>query len=162
MEFPAFSRSDAPGLALSVVVCEAVGAAPSLVTASTVATWYPTLQKPALTPPNWVFGPVWTTLFFLLGVAAYLVVREGSGRARTVAMALFVGQYAFNVAWTLAFFGGRNVEGGLVVIGVLWALIVATAWAFDRVDRRAAVLLLPYLVWVSFAAYLNYAIWTLN
>jgi len=157
-----FSRDDIPGLALAIVICEAVGAAPALVTATGPQSWYATLVKPALAPPNWVFGPVWTTLFFLIGVAVYLVLRDGRGNPRRVAFALFVAQYVLNVAWTLVFFGGENIAGGLVVITGLWALIAATILAFYRVSRTAALLLVPYLAWVSFAAVLNYELYRLN
>jgi benzodiazapine receptor len=156
------SRDDLPGLALAVVICNAVGASPALLTAGTVETWYETITQPALAPPNWVFGPVWTLLFTLLGVAVYLVLRHGGGRARTLALALFVGQYAFNVAWTLVFFGDQNIAGGLAVILVLLALIAATLGAFWRVRKEAGLLLVPYLLWVAFATYLNYAFWVLN
>ncbi|MFB6078729.1 MAG: TspO/MBR family protein [Halarchaeum sp.] len=157
-----FSREDVPGLALAIIVCEVVGAAPALVTATGSGSWYATLARPALAPPNWVFGPVWTTLFALLGVAAYLVLRDGRGRERQVAFGLFVAQYALNVAWTLVFFGSESIAGGLAVIAALWVLIAATIAAFARVDRAAALLLLPYLAWVSFATYLNYAFYQLN
>jgi benzodiazapine receptor len=156
------SRDDLPGVVLAVVVCNVVGASPALVTAGSVDGWYQTLVQPALAPPNWVFGPVWTVLFTLLGVAAYLVLRDGRGRERTLAFGLFVGQYVLNVAWTMVFFGGQNVDGALVVVVALWLLIAATLAAFYRVRRAAGRLLVPYLGWVGFAAYLNYAYWTLN
>jgi tryptophan-rich sensory protein len=156
------SWGDLPGVALAVVVCNAVGASPALVTATGSGTWYDSLVQPALAPPSWVFAPVWTTLFTLLGVAAYLVLRDGAGRRRTVAFGLFVAQYVLNVAWTLVFFGGRDIAGGLVVVAGLWLLIAATLAAFYRVRRAAGYLLVPYLAWVSFAAYLNYAFWALN
>jgi len=156
------TRDDLPGVALAVVICNAVGAAPALVTATGAGTWYESLVQPALAPPNWVFGPVWTLLFTLLGVAAYLVLRDGTGRQRAVAFGLFLAQYVLNVSWTLVFFGGENIAGGLAVIAALLALIAATLAAFSRVRRAAGYLLVPYLAWVSFAAYLNYAFWTLN
>jgi benzodiazapine receptor len=156
------SRDDLPGLALAVVVCNAVGASPALLTAGTVEGWYQTIEQPALAPPNWVFGPVWTVLFTLLGVAVYLVLRDADGRERTVAFGLFVGQYVFNVAWTLVFFGDQNIAGGLAVIVALLALIAATLAAFWRVRKEAGLLLVPYLLWVGFATYLNYAFWVLN
>ncbi|WP_136717596.1 TspO/MBR family protein [Halorientalis salina] len=150
-------------LALSVLVCELVGASGALVSGSGVSVWYPSLVKPAFNPPAWVFGPVWTALFALLGVAAWLVWRAGlDRRAVRVALALFAAQYVVQVAWSGVFFGLRNPLGGLVVIAVLWAGIVATVVAFDRVDRRAALLLVPYLAWVTFAAALNYELWRLN
>jgi benzodiazapine receptor len=151
-------------LLLAVLTVEIVGASGAVFTAQGLSGWYETLQRPMLAPPNWVFAPVWTALFALIGAAAWLVWRRATELPETVrlAAAAFVAQFAFNLAWSAAFFGMQNVELGLVVIAVLWVLIVATVWAFDRVDRRAAVLLVPYLLWVSFAAYLNYGFWVLN
>jgi len=151
-------------LAMSVLVVEAVGASGAVFTAQGLASWYETLQQPALAPPNWVFAPVWTTLFALMGVAVWLVWRrvDSAPRGARVAIGVFVAQFVFNLAWSAAFFGAQNVALGLAVIALLWALIVATILAFARVDRRAAALLVPYLLWVSFAAYLNYEFWVLN
>ena len=139
-------------LALSILVVELVGA------------WYDSLVRPAIAPPNWVFGPVWTTLFALMGVAVWLVWQRADEQpeAVRVAMGVFAVHFAFNLGWSAAFFGMREIGLGLAVIAVLWVLIVATMWAFARVDRRAALLLVPYLLWVSFAAFLNYRFWVLN
>ncbi|WP_435197528.1 TspO/MBR family protein [Natronomonas sp. EA1] len=152
-----------PGLSLvaAILVCELVGAAGSVFTATSLDSWYRTLDQPALAPPDWVFGPVWTTLFALMGVAAWLVWREWGPDAR-LALWVFAGQFALNLAWSAAFFGLQSPFWGLVVIAMLWLAIVATIATFARVDRRAAVLLVPYLAWVSFAAYLNYGFWVLN
>lgn len=157
-----------PWLALTaaVVLVEVVGASGAVFTVQ-VGTWYESLARPALAPPNWVFGPVWTALFALLGVALWLVWRragdgERTPRAVRVALVPFVVQFALNLAWSAVFFGSRSVGLGLAVIALLWVAIVATVWAFDRVDRRAAALLVPYLLWVSFAASLNYGFWVLN
>lgn len=150
-------------LILSILVCQLVGASGIVVSGSGVSVWYPSLTKPAFTPPNWVFGPVWTFLFALLGIAAWLVWRRGLDRFPVkVALGLFAAQYVVQVAWSGVFFGLRNPFGGLVVIAVLWVGILATTIAFDRVDRRAALLCVPYLAWVSFAAVLNYELWRLN
>jgi tryptophan-rich sensory protein len=146
-----------------VVACVLLGAAGGLITAPQIETWYATLDKPGFTPPNWVFGPVWTLLYALQGVAAWLVWRAGlDRRAVRVALALFATQFALNVAWSPVFFGLESPALGLVVIVPLWVAIVATIAAAARVERRAAALLVPYLAWVSFATLLNYAIWTLN
>jgi tryptophan-rich sensory protein len=162
-------RRPVGSLVAAVLACELVGASGAFLSADGIATWYPTLAKPAFTPPSWVFGPVWTTLFALLGVAAWLVWRAGLddpapglGRESRIALAVFAAQYVVQVAWSGVFFGLRWPAGGLAVIVVLWLGIVATVAAFARVDRRAALLLVPYLAWVSFAAFLNYRLWQLN
>ena len=158
-------RRPLASLVLAVVDFELVGASGGVFTAMGLETRYPSLAKPALTPPSWVFGPVWTTLFALVGAAAWLVWRGLAGPAApTARRALwwFAGQFVLSVAWSAAFFGLRSPLAGLVVIAALWLAIVATVRASDRVDRRAAALLLPYLAWASFAAYLNYDLWALN
>jgi len=151
-------------LGLAILVVELVGASGALFTAQGLGEWYGSLARPALAPPNWVFGPVWTALFALIGTAVWLVWREAksSPAAARLAIVVFTVHFAFNLGWSLVFFGMREIAAGLVVIVLLWLLIVATIWAFDRVDRRAALLLVPYLLWVSFAAYLNYGFWILN
>jgi len=157
------SRGDWKGLAAAVVFCELAGIVPGYLTANDVATWYQTLERPAYNPPDWIFGPVWTTLFLLMGVSLYLVWREaGDEPAGRTAIGLFLVQLGLNVSWTLVFFGGRSIVGGLFVIAALWVAIVTTVVAFARVNLRAALLLIPYLLWVSFAAVLNVGIWRLN
>jgi tryptophan-rich sensory protein len=154
-------------LVLAVAVVELVGAVGSISTARGIAEWYGTLVRPALVPPDWVFAPVWTVLFALMGAAVWLIWWRVShsplcARRARLALGLFGVQFLFNLGWSVAFFGLRSIELGLGVIGGLWGLIVLTTWAFARVDRRAAALMIPYLVWVSFAAYLNYRFWVLN
>jgi len=151
-------------LALSILLIEVVGASGAIFTARGLGAWYDSLVRPAVAPPNWVFGPVWTTLFALMGVALWLVWQQANEKSSAVRVAIlvFVVHFAFNLGWSAAFFGMREIGLGLSVIVVLWALIAATMWAFARVDRRAALLLVPYLLWVSFAAYLNYRFWVLN
>lgn len=160
-----FSR-DRPWIALvlSVLAVEVVGASGAVFTAQGLNVWYGTLTQPVIAPPNWVFGPVWTTLFVLLGVAIWLVWRQAQAQPGLVRTAFFVFvlHFAFNLGWSAAFFGLQNIALGLAVIGVLWVLIVATIRAFGRVDSRAALLLVPYLLWVSFATVLNYRFWVLN
>ena len=163
--FRGFPR-DRPILALAITILavEIVGASGSIFTVQALGTWYDTLQRPALAPPNWVFGPVWTTLFALMGVALWLVWRQvdSSPREARIGFGVFVVHFVFNLGWSAVFFGMQELGWGLAVIGFLWLLIVVTIWTFDRVDRRAALLLVPYLLWVSFAAYLNYRLWVLN
>lgn len=153
---------DWPVLVGAVVVCQLAGVIPSLLTADEVATWYPTLAAPAFTPPSWVFGPVWTVLYLLMGVALYLVWQRATGREHQLALGLFAVQLSLNAAWTLVFFGAQALLGGLLVILVLLAAVLATTWAFARVDRRAAALLVPYLCWVGFATLLTFEFWRLN
>jgi tryptophan-rich sensory protein len=155
-------RGDLPTVVVSVLLVNVVGAAPALL-AGPDSAWFRQLTTPPLYPPPWVFGVVWTALFTLLGVALALVSLAGTdGRPVRVALALFALQMAVNVAWTPAFFALENLLVGLVVILALWPLVVATIVAFARVDRRAAALLVPYLLWVTFAAVLNYQFWTVN
>jgi len=128
-------------------------------TAPAIEGWYTELTKPALNPPSWVFSPVWTALYVLMGVAAFLVWRKGlANKEVRVALGLFVAQLIFNGVWSLIFFGLQNPLGALIDIVVLWILIVCTMIAFYRVSPAAMYLLAPYLLWVSFAVYLNAAI----
>jgi tryptophan-rich sensory protein len=149
------------GLA-GVVLVNAAGAAPAVLSGPGSA-WFQALAKPAVYPPSWLFGVVWTLLFTLMGVAVALVWLDARDtRAGRVALGLFAGQMVLNVAWTPAFFAAQNLLWGLVVIVALWPAVLATVVAFDRVDRRAAALLVPYLAWVTFAAVLNYRFLALN
>lgn len=124
--------------------------------------WYAALSKPDWNPPGWVFGPVWTTLYILMGVAAWLVWRRGVWRARSGALWLFCGQLLLNALWTPLFFGLHRIDLALVDIVLLWLAIVATVVAFARSSVVAAWLLVPYLAWVSFASFLTFTIWKLN
>lgn len=145
-------------LAGFVALCEAAGIAGTVFTMQAIPEWYAFLNKPSFSPPNWLFGPVWTLLYFMMGTAAWMVWRrQGVG-----ALKVFWLQLALNAAWTPLFFGLQNPLAGLVCIALMWLAIVWTIVGFWRVSRPAALLLLPYLAWVSFATALNYAIWTLN
>jgi tryptophan-rich sensory protein len=149
-------------LVLWIAGCLLASAVGAMATATSVTTWYQQLQRPPWTPPDGLFGPVWTVLYVTMGVAAWLVWREERGRDRRRAIVLFLAQLLVNVAWSWLFFGLRSPGLALVDILVLWALIVATTIAFARVRPSAALLLLPYLAWVSFAMALNLSIWRLN
>jgi tryptophan-rich sensory protein len=154
-------RNVAAGVA-GVVFVNVVGAVPAIL-AGPDSTWFRSLAKPAVYPPPWAFGVVWTALFTLLGIAVALVWLAGPDRrAVRIALAAFVGQMVLNVTWTPAFFAAENLLAGLVVIVALWPAVLVTIVAFDRVDRRAAALLVPYLAWVTFAAVLNYRFLALN
>jgi tryptophan-rich sensory protein len=138
--------------------------------------WYAGIVKPALNPPAWVFGPVWTTLFALMGIAAFLVWREYDKltlsevegliiqrkRQIKIALGIFLSQLVLNTLWSIIFFGLHSPGGALVEIMFLWLAILATIVAFYKISKPAAWLLVSYILWVSFAAYLNYAIWKLN
>lgn len=124
--------------------------------------WYASLQKPSWNPPGWVFGPVWTALYTMMAVAAWLVWKRGGFSAQRRARALFCAQLILNAAWTPLFFGLQQPGLAFAEIVVLWLAIAATLVAFHRVSRAAAWLLAPYLAWVSFAAALNFTLWRLN
>ncbi len=150
-------------LIAALVICQLAGGIGALFTARPVATWYQTLKKPSFNPPDWVFGPVWTTLFLLMGIALYLVWNKGwDGHGVKVALLLFFAQLFLNVIWSILFFGMKSPLLGLADIGLLWWLILATMIFFYRVDRAAAWLLAPYILWVSFAAVLNFFIYSFN
>ncbi|MFZ2682075.1 MAG: TspO/MBR family protein [Patescibacteria group bacterium] len=150
-------------LGLAILACEVLGASGSLFTGPEIETWYATLTRPEIAPPNWVFAPVWTTLFAFMGIAAWLVWRQGLGvRQVKLGLAVFAWQFALNILWSAVFFGLHEPGAALGVILALWLSIAGTMLAFYKVSRPAAWLLLPYLLWVSFATYLNYAFWLLN
>lgn len=160
------NKSNTIKLVLSIVVCQLAGAIGSVFTTSSIDTWYANLVRSPLAPPNWVFGPVWTTLYLLMGIALFLVWKKGSevGYDATTkkALKIFFVQLVLNSAWSIVFFGMHNIGGALIVILVLWLSIIATMWQFRKVSKATLWLLLPYLLWVSFASFLNYSIWTLN
>lgn len=152
------------GLALLafVALCLAIGAIGGAVTSTSVDTWYQQLRKPSFNPPDWVFGPVWTALYVAMAVAAWRVWRRDGLRGAPLAMGLFAFQLALNLAWSVLFFGARQIGFALVDIVLLLAAIVAMALAFRRADGVAALLILPYAAWVGFATLLNAALWHLN
>ena len=150
------------GLVVSIAVCFGAGLVGSLFTARSVGDWYLALDKPAWTPPSAVFGPVWSLLYLLMGIAAWLVWRRGGFAAHPVALTLFASQLVLNAVWSFLFFGLRLPGAAFVEIVVLWALILATLIAFWRAVPVAGLLLVPYLLWVSLASALNFAIWRLN
>ena len=137
-----------------------VGILGGLVTAPSVVSWYPTLVKPSFNPPNWVFAPVWTTLYILMAIAGWRVWRVTGFESR--ALLFWVLQLALNFAWSFIFFGMHEVGWALIEIAALWFLVLFTMIAFLRIDRPAGLLFLPYLAWVSFAALLNAFVWHLN
>ena len=148
---------------LSALPVIATSLAGNAVTLPQIKGWYATLAKPAFNPPNWVFGPVWTILFIMMAYAGYRIWQLESGSpGRIRALTLFYVQLALNAAWSAAFFGLNSPALGLVVIVLLLAMIIATIRQFRPLDRTAALLLVPYAAWVSYATLLNTAIWWLN
>lgn len=148
-------------LALWIIACEIVGSIGSIFTMPNIAGWYVSLNKPFFTPPNWAFGPVWVTLFCLMGAAAYLVW-EGKNKRKEEALYYFGGQFFLNVIWSFLFFGLRSPLYGLICIVPLWFAILLTIIKFRKINKTAAWLLVPYLAWVTVATALNAAVWMLN
>ena len=155
-------------LIIAIVVSELAGIIGSVFTTPSIAGWYAGIVKPALNPPAWVFGPVWTTLFALMGIAAFIVwssyakATEDKKKGIRLALILFGIQLVLNTLWSIIFFGLHSPGGALIEIIFLWLAILATIVTFYKISKPAAWLLLPYILWVSFAMYLNYAIWALN
>lgn len=150
-------------LVASVVICTLVGASGSVFTVVGTGSWYEQLTKPWFNPPSWLFGPVWTALYILMGVALYLIWMEGLEKPQVkAAILLFALQLLLNFLWSYMFFGLQSPLLALAEIAILWLVLLATIIAFFRIRRGAAYLLIPYILWVTFAAYLNYAIYILN
>ncbi len=158
-----FSNRGLPRLVSAIVVCQLAGIIGSVFTISSIPTWYAELEKPFFAPPNWLFGPVWLALYTLMGVSLYLVWSRGidNSSVRT-ALSFFGVQLVLNALWSVLFFGLRSPLLGLVEIVALWIAIVANIVLFYRISRAAALLLIPYIAWVTIAAALNGFIWSLN
>ncbi len=146
-----------------VLICELAGIIGSFFTTPSIPGWYAALTKPPFNPPNWVFAPVWTVLYALMGIAAYLVYEKGLRRKEIrKALAVFAGQLLLNTLWSIVFFGAHMILGAAVLIIFLWGMIAAIIWLFSRISRAAACLLVPYILWVSFATVLNISLYVLN
>ncbi len=144
-------------------VCLAVAGTAGVLTVGPALLWYATLTHPWLSPPNWVFGPVWSVMYGAMAVAAWMIWREpGLPRKRRSALTLWGVQLALNASWSPVYFGLHMLGAGLVVILALWVAVAATTWRFYRLDLRAGWLMLPYVAWVGFATYLNAGFWWLN
>ncbi|HEX4876789.1 MAG TPA: TspO/MBR family protein [Chitinophagaceae bacterium] len=148
---------------IAIAIPLIVGGASGFFTVSGVESWYQTINKPSWNPPNWIFGPVWTSLYVMMGIALFLVWKEDtSAELKKIAIALFVVQMVLNFFWSLIFFSQQQIGWALVEIIALWVFILLTIFAFAQVNKVAAWLLVPYISWVSFATILNYTIWKLN
>jgi translocator protein len=150
-------------LIISVVACLAAGGIGSLFTVRSIPTWYPNLKKPRYTPPDQVFGPVWTTLYILMGLSVFFIWQRGlAADGVLLAFTLFWVQLVLNALWSIIFFGLKSKGGGVIIIIVLWFTILATIITSFQVSVWAGILLIPYIMWVSVATYLNAGIWRLN
>lgn len=150
-------------LVISIVVCQGAGVIGSVFTTRAIPTWYAALQKPAFTPPNWLFAPAWGTLYLLMGIAAFLVWRVGlENKQVKTALYFFLIQLVLNTMWSVVFFGMQSPLYGVIVIIILWVAILLTILKFARISAVAAWLLVPYILWVSFASALNISVWLLN
>lgn len=150
-------------LVISVLACLSAGFIGSVFTTPSIPTWYATLNKPSFNPPDWLFAPVWTLLFILMGLAAFLVWQKGlKKKGVKKALAFFLTQLIFNVLWSFFFFKFHSPFLALLDIIILWFLILLTMIKFFKINNTAGLLLIPYLLWVSFASILNYFVYKLN
>ncbi|MFX1520193.1 MAG: TspO/MBR family protein [Promethearchaeota archaeon] len=155
--------TDVRNLIISIIICQASGLIGTIFTADAIPTWYATLNKPVFTPPNWLFGPVWTTLYTLMGISAFLVWRRGLDEQKVrIGMIFFAIQLLLNGLWTPIFFGLKELFAALIIIIILWITILLTIISFSRISLTPGILLMPYIAWVSLATALNYAIFVLN
>ena len=148
-------------LIVLIIICNLIGSLGAIWTSSD-GDWYKNIKKPSFNPPNWIFGPVWTLLFTLMGISLYLVWTSPSSKIRLIALILFGIQFLFNVAWSYLFFGINKPGLAFTEILILLGFIIATTIYFFRVNKISGYLLIPYILWVSFASILNYSIWKLN
>lgn len=149
-------------LALSLILPQFAGFVGALFTTSKIPSWYATLNKPFFNPPSWVFGPVWTTLYFLMGYALYLVWNSKKSKNRDIAIKYFFLQLTLNSVWSIIFFGLENPTFAFLEILVLLTSIIITTVKFKKISLTASYLMYPYIAWVSFATFLNVAIAYLN
>lgn len=155
--------NNAAKLIISIVIPVAIGATAGFFTATGVDSWYQTINKPTWNPPNWIFAPVWTTLYVMMGIALFLVWKSDTSESlKKTAITLFGIQLVLNFFWSFIFFNQHQPGWALVEIIVMWASILLTIFSFANVSKTAAWLLVPYISWVSFATILNYTIWQLN
>ncbi len=150
-------------IVISILIAQSAGLIGTIFTASSIPNWYAGLNKPGFNPPGWLFGPAWILLYTLMGIAAFLIWQKWavSPLART-AVIIYLVHLAFNALWTVIFFGLKNPGLAFFEIIILWAMILVLIVIFFMIDKRAAYLMIPYILWVSFAAVLNFSIWRLN
>ncbi len=150
------------GLISFLLICMAVGGLGAIATTPEIAGWYQTVSKPAWNPPSSIFGPVWTTLYVMMGISGWLIWLPGGVSGARLPLTLFAVQLGLNLAWSWIFFHYHQIGWALVEIVVLWCAILLTTLSFFKRSKLAGSLFIPYLLWVSFAAFLNYTIWQLS
>lgn len=151
-----------PKLVASLLICQLAGIVGSIFTLPAVTSWYPTLAKPSFSPPNYIFGPIWLALYTLMGISLYLVWQKKAQKKTRGALILFGIQLLLNALWSIIFFGLKNIALAFAEIIILWFFILIIIYKFWKIEPKAAVLLIPYFLWVSFASILSYSIWLLN
>ena len=149
-------------LIFSILVCQLAGFIGSMFTSSSIDVWYKAIQKPSFNPSNWIFAPVWTLLFLMMGISLYFVLIKRKSNSTKNGLILFSIQLGLNVVWSVIFFGFRNIIFAFIEIIFLWIFIALTIYKFWFIDKRSSYLLFPYLFWVTFASILNFYIWRLN
>jgi len=150
-------------LIFSISICQFAGVVGSIFTSPSIPVWYATLQKPYFSPPNWIFAPVWILLFTLMGISLYLILKENlNDRTVKIGIAIFSFQLILNISWSFLFFTFQNILYALFEIIILWFAILLTIYQFWKINKKSSYLLIPYLLWVTFAAILNFTIWILN
>lgn len=158
-----FKGIDIIKLLISIAVCQLAGFIGSLFTTPAIPTWYASLNKPSFTPPDWLFSPVWISIYFLMGISLFLVWHIGLKEKKVkIAIAIFAIQLILNSLWSVIFFGSKSILGGFIVIIFLWIAILATIISFFKISKAAGILLMPYILWVSYAAVLNFFLFWLN
>jgi tryptophan-rich sensory protein len=158
-----FRLREVPMLIGSILIPLVIGYIGAFVTLPQISTWYSSLSKPWWSPPNWLFGPIWTTLYLLMGIALFLVWREGLHRRDVrFAILIFGVQLVINLLWSVVFFSFHALFGSFILVMLLWLAILANIIAFLIISKWAGLLLVPYIVWVSIASYLNYSVYLLN
>jgi len=147
----------------SIIICQMAGIIGSVFTAPAIPTWYANINKPSFSPPNWVFAPVWATLFLLMGISLFLIWRKGLNEKNVkIAFFFFIFHLGLNTLWSILFFGLKSPFAAFIEIVFLWIAILVSIILFFRISKIAAYLLIPYILWVSFASILNFSIWRLN
>ncbi|MDP2174404.1 MAG: TspO/MBR family protein [Bacteroidota bacterium] len=149
-------------LILCIAFTTLVGFASGMANVNAINSWYTQIQKPSFNPPNYLFGPVWTVLYILMGVSLYLIIQAPSNDAKKTAYWIFGIQLLLNALWSFIFFYFHQIGFAFIEIAILWIMIIAMIWVFYGINKTAALIQIPYLLWVTFASVLNFAIWRLN